>query len=1187
MASKIKGLTVVINGETTAFSKAVSKARESVKGLKSELKGVDKLLKVDPTNISMITQKQQLLNTEYSKTKEKLDMLKQAQQQYHDYVGPHTEEEVAQYRNLEREIASTENRLDELREGAIEFGSAASASTLQAKAEYEQLSSTLAEVAEKLMAVSAVTAAIGGYSINAAMEFESSFAGVRKTVDATEAEFNELSDAIRNMALEKPIDVNDINYAAELGGQLGIAVENLEQFASVIADLDVATNLDLEDASLKLAQFANIAGIGEANFDRLGSVIVDLGNNSATTETKIMNMAMRIAGSGSNIGLSAQEVLALATALSSVGIEAEMGGNAISTIMNRIDKDVALNTDTLQVWADTAGMSVEQFKAAWDDSDTVMDAMMAVVDGMAEYRDEGGNLNTLLADMDISYMRQIDTMQRLSRTGDIVNEMVSIANNAWDENIALTREANRRYETTENQLQLVKNNLYECGIQLGEIMLPTVRKVTDGAIDLLQAFQSLDEGTKQTVVTVGALATAAGPLVAGASLLSGGIAKLIGLYASAKTQMMLWTTGMVTANGYIDKQAAAMERAKSASKALNTALNLTNQALVTLAVVGVAWTISEIAKAIEKQKELTKATDGLRDATNGMDESIKNAADAIGSMETSYAIRELKDLQQSIDDTIESQAELTRQIEEEWAQINGNKYAAETYLGVIESLTERYDENGNAVALTREEQERLAAAVAVLNEVCGTNYEVISYQYGVLSESTSTIRENTEMWLLNAEAQAAQQYMTELMVDQYAKRQNMIDAENALLAARIELQQMQQAGYSGELIQDQIDKVNALQVEVDEATAVYNASAEAVENFEKQVADLNERIEEAGPAYDQMLERVHAFSDGLAEVFEKAGVSQEEFVLSISEAGIAVQDFSSLSQEQLKYLIENYDGTYGSIQALMDQFIADNYTGGKSSGQAFSQGLTSSQGEVIASAASTYGLTVDQFAGLAGVLGYEGADAVTQFANGIKSGEASTSWAASVIAAAAKGVANGNSWQWGYHLVQNFVNGMNAAKALAKAAATEVANAVAKVIHFTHPDEGPLKEGTEIYGRHLVEDFALGMTKSTYKTTNAAESMAQAISDTLSPASYSSVLRDLGGSAASSAVTLQVADVLASRSSGYTLESLTKAVVTALEQANITAKAYIDPKKAAAGIAAEADRVNGLRQKQIERGISV
>lgn len=906
--SVIKGITVVINGDTTKLSKALKQLDAQTKAWKSNLRDVNRLLKIDPTNYDAIARKQSLLTSSISAYQKKIEGLMQAEKIMYANRSNWNEKDQKDYDDLRRKLDAAELGLEEMTDEAKKFGTAASTGALAAKAEFSALGDTLLDAGKKLMVLSAGTALIGGYAIYAAAKYESAFAGVRKTVDATESEFQDLSDTIRETALEKPIDATDIAYAAELGGQLGIAVENLGQFSSVIADLDVATNLDLEDASMKLAQFANIAGIGEENFDRLGSVIVDLGNNSATTESKIMNMSMRIAGSGSNIGLSAQEILALATSLASVGIEAEMGGNAISTIMNRIDKDVALGTDTLQVWADTAGMSAEEFKAAWDDSDTVMDAFMAVVDGMATYRDEGGNLNTLLQDMEISYMRQVDTMQRLSRTGEIVNEMVGIANNAWDENIALTREANRRYETTENQLMLVKNNFKEIAIQLGEIMTPTLREFSGDLVDALKDFQNLDDGTKQTIVKFLAFATAAGPVTLALAGVAKGMSWLIGLYASGITNLALLTRGTATFVGAADAAAAATARAAAKTKLMNAALSVSGTLLTTVVAVGIGLMIKGLMDAAERERDFTTATEGLHDALTYADESLIDLSGTLDGISTVKAQKSYQQLKGAIDEAIESQARLAENTKESMGEVNGNAEALGYYMETIKALTNKYDENGNAANLNAGEQDALYAAVAGVNEILGTNYSVINATKGILSESTEEILRNADAWILNAKAQAMQEAYVEYYKQHLTNQRNLADAE----ATRDAAYAYWDANPADPTATRQAADADA---RVEEARALAEASAKDVAWITEEMGKLNSAIQGTKDAIADFIEGSPAWQEALSE----SGIDVDELAGKLEELGLTTADLSAITPEQLATLVGSFGLSAEEIAAVFEQ----------------------------------------------------------------------------------------------------------------------------------------------------------------------------------------------------------------------------------------------------------------------------
>ena len=541
MARTVEGLTIVINGDATPFKRAMREAKAEGTMLRKHMEVLNKLIQFDPGSMTLLTRRQQLLNAQLAQNAAHMSRLRSINDEYAARAATLTEAERRQWMQVQRRMTEVELEYARLRQQAIQYGAAASAANLRVIAGANGLQARLKTVSTQLMGVSAAIGLVGGASLYAAIQFESSFAGVRKTIIATEEEYARLARATRDLALVKPVSVNDINRIMELGGQLNIATRNLTEFASVMADLDVSTNMELEEGSLQMARFMNITNMAQSDVDRLGATIVDLGNNSATTEADIMLMAMRIAGSGRNIGLSAQNVLALATALSSVGIQAEMGGNAISTIMNRIDKSVALNQKTLSTWAQTAGMTTEEFRYNW--THNVQDTLIAVIKGLGEFRDEGGNLNVLLKDMGISYMRQIDTMQRLSRAGQLTEELFVRSNTAWANNTALVREATQRYSTAESKIKMMGNALYEAGIAIGQEILPYFSDLVVGVTGAIRAFASMDAGTKQFIITTGGIAMSVGLVVKAVEALSGGVAKVASAFASLKTWMVLSTAG--------------------------------------------------------------------------------------------------------------------------------------------------------------------------------------------------------------------------------------------------------------------------------------------------------------------------------------------------------------------------------------------------------------------------------------------------------------------------------------------------------------------------------------------------------------------------------------------------------------------------------------------------------------------
>ena len=283
-------------------------------------------------------------------------------------------------------------------------------------------------------------AALGTLSTKAAIDFESAFAGVKKTVDATDAQLATLEKGIRDMAKEIPASATAIAGVAEAAGQLGIETDNILGFTRVMIDLGEATNLTADEAATALARFANITQMSQKDFDRLGSVIVDLGNNLATTEAEIVAMGMRLAGAGSQIGLSEAQIMALAGALSSVGIEAEAGGSAFSKVMIDMQLAVEKGGAKLENFAKVAGMSSQDFQKAFKED--AAGAIIAFIKGLSTAEERGMSAIKILDDMGISEVRLRDALLRSAGASDVFTDSLAMGTKAWEENTALTKEVN-------------------------------------------------------------------------------------------------------------------------------------------------------------------------------------------------------------------------------------------------------------------------------------------------------------------------------------------------------------------------------------------------------------------------------------------------------------------------------------------------------------------------------------------------------------------------------------------------------------------------------------------------------------------------------------------------------------------------------------------------------------------------
>ena len=345
------------------------------------------------------------------------------------------------------------------------------------------------------------------YSLNQAIDYETQFIRVSKTVKGTDEEIKNLSTDIRSMAKNDiPKSTDELTAIAAAAGQLGIETPKIVKFTEVIAKLSDTTNLG-DDAADSFAKFANITSMSQDNFDRLGSTVVALGNNFATTEADVVAFSMRIAGAATQVNISQAKIMGLATGLSSVGLEAEAGGTAISKTLIAMSQAVENGGADLQKFANVSGMSAAQFKKAFKDD--AANATVSFIEGLGRMKSEGKNVFGVLDDLDMSEVRLRDTLMRASGASKEMRRALVMSSAAWEENTALNVEAATKYNSTASRIQFAKNKIADMGITIGQILIPaaekmvgTFSKMADWLADLSERYPTL---TKTVIYLVGGL----------------------------------------------------------------------------------------------------------------------------------------------------------------------------------------------------------------------------------------------------------------------------------------------------------------------------------------------------------------------------------------------------------------------------------------------------------------------------------------------------------------------------------------------------------------------------------------------------------------------------------------------------------------------------------------------------------
>lgn len=370
--------------------------------------------------------------------------------------------------------------------------------------------------------------ATAGLMAKAAIDFESSFAGVRKTVEApigTDANefFQNLEKDIRSMAMEVPSSVHEIASVYEAAGQLGIPAEHLTTFSRAMLDLGSATkNLGAQEAAITLARFTNITGTGVDKINNLGSSIVALGNNMATSEREIADFAQNIALSGTNAGMYDHELMGWAAAMSSVGLEAGFSSTAFSRFTDDVTRSVASGGEMLEILSKTAGMTSEDFTKYFKED--ASDAISTFLEGLGKL---GSDEQLAIFDaLEIKQVHEIKTLGALANNHELLARALNISNEAYQEGTALSYEAAMRNVTMASQLIMLKGQLYDIAIDIGQALMPSIRSLVEWLQSIVQKFAAWAKQNPELITGILKAGMAIGAL--GVAML--GILKVISVF---------------------------------------------------------------------------------------------------------------------------------------------------------------------------------------------------------------------------------------------------------------------------------------------------------------------------------------------------------------------------------------------------------------------------------------------------------------------------------------------------------------------------------------------------------------------------------------------------------------------------------------------------------------------------------
>ncbi len=498
VANRIKGITVEIGGDTTKLQTALKGVNTEIRNTQSQLRDVEKLLKLDPGNTELLAQRHQLLGQAVSETKEKLETLKTAAEQANTALA-NGEISQEQYDALQREIIETENALRNLEQQANQSATAvqkiaASGEKLQA------LGDNISSVGKKFLPVTGAVVGLGTAAVKTAADFDSAMSQVAAVSGATGADLEALRDKAREMGSKTKFSASEaaeaMNYMAMAGWKTSDMLSGIEG----IMNLAAASGEDLATTSDIVTDALTAFGLSAADSGHFADILAAASSNANTNVSMMGETFKYCAPIAGALGFSAEDTAEAIGLMANAGIKSSQAGTSLRTVMNSLAGEVKIcgagigevtvatsnadgsMRDLSDILADCrvafAGLS-ESEKAAAAEALVGKNAMNGFLALMNAAPADIEKLSGAIADCDGTAAGMAETMQ---------------------DNLA-------------GQLTILKSQLEELAISFGELLMPSIRMIVGWVQKLVDWLNGMDEGTKKIIMTVALLAAAIGPVL--------------------------------------------------------------------------------------------------------------------------------------------------------------------------------------------------------------------------------------------------------------------------------------------------------------------------------------------------------------------------------------------------------------------------------------------------------------------------------------------------------------------------------------------------------------------------------------------------------------------------------------------------------------------------------------------------
>ena len=615
MASRIKGITVEIGGDTTGLDKALKSVNSSIKTTQSSLRDVNKLLKLDPTNTELLTQKQKLLKDAIGTTKEKLDALKSAQEQAKTQME-NGDLGADKYDALQREIIETEQELQKLAQEAVN-SNAALAKIEEVGGKLESVGNTISGVGTKLLPVTAAVTGLGTAAVKTTSDFDTAMSQVQATMGVTKDAMSEVDgqsvntmDTLRALAKEMGAKTAfSASECAEALNYLALAGYNTQQMCDTlptVLNLAAAGDIDLASASDMVTDAMSALGMGT---DEATTMVDQMSKTASTTNTSVAQLGegiLTIGATAKSIKGGTAELNTALGILANNGIKGAEGGthlrNVILSLQNPTDGAAKVMKELGVETYDSEG-NMRSLNDILGDLNTSMDGMTSA--------EKSNIIGTIFNKTDLASVNSL-----LANTGENWN---SLQQGITDSAGAAQQMADTQLDNLSGQITILKSAVEGLAISFGEALMPTIRNIVAKIQSFVDWLNSLNEEQRNTIIKVGALVAALGPflIIVGKTISTVGSA-MKGFSSLAKT---IGTLGakMAGSTGSVTGLASAIGAVAGPVLAVVAVIGVLVAAFVTL------WNTNE-----EFRNTMTAIWDGIVSKVQEFVDGIKARFDALG-----------------------------------------------------------------------------------------------------------------------------------------------------------------------------------------------------------------------------------------------------------------------------------------------------------------------------------------------------------------------------------------------------------------------------------------------------------------------------------------------------------------------------------------------------------------------------